>query len=90
MLILLLTVFVRCCNTQQSRAAGASFRRITYGCSQLLNAADFLQQVSDHSVFCKLSLNLYYMKIWAILCCRLGCVFCSWISSWIRHHMQLL
>jgi len=33
-------------NTQQGKAAGAGFRRITYGCSQILNAADFLQQVS--------------------------------------------
>jgi len=58
-----MTVFLLCFNIQQGRAAGASFRRITYGCSQILNAADFLLQVHNDYVFCILYLNYHFMKI---------------------------
>jgi len=46
--VCMFSYYVYCFLMQQSRATSAGYRRITYGCSQLLNAADFLRQVLHH------------------------------------------
>jgi len=46
---------------QQGRAAGAGFRRITYGCSQLLNASGFLSQV-------RWTFHFYSSIVWKCKC----------------------